>query len=561
MQCVSAFDGRRSILGRRRERRAIILVIVLVAIVVMTLSAYTTCKLMQLHRHAARAAGRHVQARCLADSGVAALQARLAFAPGDQARGGDLLHDPSRFQGDVVKGGNEPADVGGFCILAPAFDLFGQSAGVRLGVEIEAGRLNINSVLRAEQNHSGTGQKMLLGLPGMTDEIAAAILDWLDADHEPRPLGAESVFYQQLDPPYAARNGPLQSVEELLLVRGVTPELLFGRDRNRNYQVDPHEAQPENYGLTSLDATTPALGWATYLTIYTTVPASESASQPPRVWVNQPDMQQLFDELLNAFGNNKQWAMFVVAYRQNGPTASDATLGSATGRELDLNMPGTFSIEHPLDLIGVNVEVVLQGDEGAVVLASPFTAGESLDYFVDELSGKLTVDETPPVSAGVDVMHASPTVLAALPGMSASAVDEILLRRERETDAAADEPLDPLWLLKEGHVSLDEMRSLAPHLQSGGNIYRAQVIGYTRDGKVAHRLEVVVDAGRQPPRLLMCRDLTHLGRGYSLSTLGVADAQRAGALATQEFAASSSAAGRLPTAGTQRHRGASRLNR
>ena len=34
------------------------------------------------------------------------------------------------------------------------------------------------------------------------------------------------------------KNGPLETVEELLLVRGVTPQLLFGADINRNGQLD-----------------------------------------------------------------------------------------------------------------------------------------------------------------------------------------------------------------------------------------------------------------------------------------------------------------------------------
>jgi len=33
----------------------------------------------------------------------------------------------------------------------------------------------------------------------------------------------------------------------------------------------------------------------------------------------------------------------------------------------------------------------------------------------------------------------------------------------------------------------------------------------------------VLDASRQPAAILSYRDLTHLGRGYALGTLGVAD--------------------------------------
>jgi hypothetical protein len=74
----------------------------------------------------------------------------------------------------------------------------------------------------------------------MTIEIADAILDWLDDDDEPREFGAEANTTRRW-PPYAPKNGPLETVEELLLVRGVTPQLLFGCDVNRNGMVDPDE--------------------------------------------------------------------------------------------------------------------------------------------------------------------------------------------------------------------------------------------------------------------------------------------------------------------------------
>jgi len=53
-------------------------------------------------------------------------------------------------------------------------------------------------------------------------------------------------------------------------------------------------------------------------------------------------------------------------------------------------------------------------------------------------------------------------------------------------------------------------------------VYRAQVIGYYDDGRAASRLEVVLDATQQPASVLLWRDISHLGRGYSLETLGAA---------------------------------------
>lgn len=58
-------------------------------------------------------------------------------------------------------------------------------------------------------------------------DLTAALLDWLDADDSPRlPGGAESAWYGAQTPPRRAANGPLLAVNELLQVRGFTPELV-----------------------------------------------------------------------------------------------------------------------------------------------------------------------------------------------------------------------------------------------------------------------------------------------------------------------------------------------
>ena len=62
------------------------------------------------------------------------------------------------------------------------------------------------------------------------DAIVDAILDWRDSDDLPRELGAEEDSYQDFDPPRHVRNADFETVEELLLVDGMTPELLFGTD-------------------------------------------------------------------------------------------------------------------------------------------------------------------------------------------------------------------------------------------------------------------------------------------------------------------------------------------
>ncbi len=58
--------------------------------------------------------------------------------------------------------------------------------------------------------------------------IAGSILDWIDADDNTHIGGTESDYYQTLSPPYFAKNKPMDDLSELLLVRGVTPEIYWG---------------------------------------------------------------------------------------------------------------------------------------------------------------------------------------------------------------------------------------------------------------------------------------------------------------------------------------------
>ena len=56
-----------------------------------------------------------------------------------------------------------------------------------------------------------------------------------------------AITTRRSNPPYAPRNGPLGSIEELLLVRGVTPALLFGADLNRNGVDRRQRAKPREH--------------------------------------------------------------------------------------------------------------------------------------------------------------------------------------------------------------------------------------------------------------------------------------------------------------------------
>ena len=109
-----------------------------------------------------------------------------------------------------------------------------------------SGRLQVNALVSTDKDLSKKGrqeaQQRELWLRFLTsgrfaiedreqaEALLDAIMDWIDKDDQERDKGAESSYYQGLNPPYSAHNGPVSYPEELLLIRGMTPELFYGKD-------------------------------------------------------------------------------------------------------------------------------------------------------------------------------------------------------------------------------------------------------------------------------------------------------------------------------------------
>jgi general secretion pathway protein K len=94
----------------------------------------------------------------------------------------------------------------------------------------EGGKVNINTVSETTLRKI-VGQ---LGLEGeQRDVVVDSILDWRDPDDFYHVNGAENEYYQSLKEPYQAKNRNLDAVEELLLIRGVTGALFYGRAKEK----------------------------------------------------------------------------------------------------------------------------------------------------------------------------------------------------------------------------------------------------------------------------------------------------------------------------------------
>ncbi|NLT67711.1 MAG: general secretion pathway protein GspK [Acidobacteria bacterium] len=137
-------------------------------------------------------------------------------------------------------------------------------------IQDESGKVNINAVsdlqLRALIQAAGIEQQDV-------DIIADSILDWRDPDKAHHLNGAEDDYYQTLDPPYYAKNGRFDTIEELLLVRGVTAEYFYGRPERA-----PDGSVTHRYGLSR------------YLTVYSSRNQVNVNHAPLAVLLSVPGM-------------------------------------------------------------------------------------------------------------------------------------------------------------------------------------------------------------------------------------------------------------------------------
>jgi len=104
------------------------------------------------------------------------------------------------------------------------------TGSIKILIEDEQSKINISAlanVFVASTPYYGILQR-LFGDMGLIIDIADCILDWVDPDSLRSPQGAESDYYLSLKPPYKAQNSEMGSIDELLLVKLVTPEIYYG---------------------------------------------------------------------------------------------------------------------------------------------------------------------------------------------------------------------------------------------------------------------------------------------------------------------------------------------
>ena len=137
--------------------------------------------------------------------------------------------DPDTEESQGQDGLGEEETVQDFDIVNRT-DIKLENGSITYTIRDENGKISVNSA-------SKNTLDKLLQFSGVEDKIerstiSDSILDWIDTDKNHRLNGAEDDYYRTQNPPYYAKNGPIETIDELLKIRGMTEEILYGSEES-----------------------------------------------------------------------------------------------------------------------------------------------------------------------------------------------------------------------------------------------------------------------------------------------------------------------------------------
>ncbi|MCL2743386.1 MAG: general secretion pathway protein GspK, partial [Planctomycetaceae bacterium] len=469
-----------------------------------------------------------------AASSAAAYGTSSFFAPQSDTAVNKWYDNPAMFRGIMVLAPQFSRPVrsaGRFTVFSPRIER-NVLRGIRYGLVNESSRLHLGTVLQWDLESPGQGSRSLMKLPGMTPPMADSILDWIDADKTPRPSGAEFEYYERIGVPYRPRNAIPATLEELLLVRDITRRLLFGTDESFSYGAKMSDMQlvqaeqkiqddmlfqnipaddlttentpsdnpqeqsnffsgliDENPADTSrLDSgeTETALPWCFLLTTL----SAEKLVDPngnARIYVNEGDIEFL-EKQLRQFLDTES-ADFIIQWRKDKGKVDDM-----------------------LDLLDAQISVK-EKDNTEKELKSPFSFdnAEGTDKFL-KLLDYVSDSPTVVIQGRININEASDIVLSAIPGLDSAKVAKIIGQRSGAENQANRR--HNVWILAEKIVDKETMKKLSKWTTTGGDVYRAQVIGFFDGQGTVSRAEAVIDSTVKPPRQIFSKDFSMFGSGF-----------------------------------------------
>jgi type II secretory pathway component PulK len=475
----------------RKQTSGVVLVAVVVVIAMMSLSAYSFARWMRVEAQAAEMQLRTQQARLAAESAVELTRALLI----ERRRGlrlPDWRDQPRLFRNIALFEQDEdvhPRMRARFSVLAPADVDLGR---VRLrfdryGISDENAKIELNTW--ALSNPVGLEQ-VLASQVRLPASVVRDLMDWINGGtsagrFQPQRIAFGGSFVDRNRP----NGGPLATLDELLLVRGMTRASLYGAEES---EAEPPKDSPPQQG-----APLSQIG-----TVHARSVETDRSGQP-RIRLNSGDLVSLFRSLRSEFG--EPFARWVIALRVFGP-GSGPTDGVLIGPSIRAELEGETStgprlypIRSTLDLLEHEVSGIWNGR--ALTIANPlFEHPSSLADAVARLFDRVTIHDDAVRAGTINVNTASEAVLAILPGLGEQERAQIVAGR-----GEADPDQGLAWLITDDVLSPDAFRAIEPYVIGRSDVLRVHAIASIGARGPFVQVDAVVDGTQYPPELLSYR--------------------------------------------------------
>jgi competence ComEA-like helix-hairpin-helix protein len=468
------------------SRRGSILIGVLWCMVLLSVLVIGVLHTARMDLQVVKNYGDRVQAHYLALAGVERAKALLyrdVVTRQQTAKNhtGSLYDDAKDFQ-DVPLGRGKiqvfrraPEDEGG---------------GIIYGISDEESLLNLNTA----------SANQLTNLAAITSDILGAIMVWRSAAatnataqngapaDTATPGGANSDYYMSLRPPYLARNGPFQTVRELLMVRGVTPALLLGNDDNQNGFLDNDDDPADKDPPDSKPPPPPDPGWAALLTVTDTDKDVDAAGK------DRVNAQTADQAALSAVpGITPPIAAAIVSYRGQHPLQSLDDLLSVTAQNANQGGGnGNADGSNPQAVVNQPGGQSDSSNSGATVISQ-----ELLEQIADELTIAGQTD-TPGL---ININTARLKVLMCLPGVNQALAQAIINYR-----ASTGYFANVAGLLKVDGMTRAIFKQVLPLITARSETFRIVAEGKINSSGARQRMEVIVHIGRSDIETLAYRE-------------------------------------------------------
>jgi hypothetical protein len=327
----------------------------------------------------------------------------------------------------------------------------------------------------------------------MPADVASSIFNWRSKVTSGNGLGATSADYEAMNPPYECKQALFETTEELLLIRGMTTDLLFGIDKNRDGVVDPDEmkAGGTTAAISVSSDSSSNRGIFPYLTAYgvkATTSTMTSTVRPVNIdGANSSQLRTILQKSVSSGKISQIMAVLSPAPPGRGrPPAPRPVFTSV------LSFAATFGL----------------------------TSAE-LSPIYTQLSATPTGRTTTTSPAKINVNTAAKQVLICLPGFEDSDVQAIISHRQQT--ATGTDPSDISWLLDA--VSASKVSIAGRYLTGSSCVYSGDIVAVSPDGRAFRRYRVVIDGSKTPAYVVYRRDLT--GWGWPLPA-EIRTAMRAG---------------------------------